>query len=282
VDLDEEERRVKSGFGVKTALSSGRASYRHNLTLDHMLQCVLESDDGVGLAAVVPAERKRELKRRELAEQNKPKVAANALSRKRPRRDAKASSSAPASSTSTPSSSSTAPAPSSSSSASGSSSSSAAQPSSRQPATARPSAVVPEPEDDPFYGLPGSAGPKVNVVQGATVGADDPVPLRSAAQGLGGFAGSVMQVPRLPPMTDLPTLVVAEDSGPIPFSAKNFRLGYLGTRELWQRDFYHMAWRAILGACDNAKLKGVIYVTGLGQKLSRGPWNTGGWLQEIV
>jgi len=82
-------------------------------------------------------------------------------------------------------------------------------------------------------------------------------------------------------MTELCVLVTAEDSGPVPFSAKNYRLGYLKTRELWLRDFFHAAWRSILNAAGDARLKGVIYVTGLGQKLSRGPWNSGGWLEEI-
>eukprot|EP00969_Alexandrium_andersonii_P374056 15485341-Alexandrium_andersonii.AAC.1 len=54
------------------------------------------------------------------------------------------------------------------------------------------------------------------------------------------------------PSMELPTLVTNEDSGPIPWATRNFRLCRLRLRELPTRDVFHMIWRVLVNGIKDA------------------------------
>ena len=58
------------------------------------------------------------------------------------------------------------------------------------------------------------------------------------------------------PILSRPCLVVHEDSGPVPFSARWFREQHLGLREISTADPWHKVWNSMFNACGDAGFKG--------------------------
>lgn len=83
-------------------------------------------------------------------------------------------------------------------------------------------------------------------------------------------------------MLDLWTWVNAEDSGPIPWAARQFLQRHLMLRQVAIRDYYHVVWRAILGGVSGAGLRGTLYMASVGHSLAHGPWEGAAWFQNLA
>ncbi len=84
------------------------------------------------------------------------------------------------------------------------------------------------------------------------------------------------------PLLSLPTLISNEDAGPVPWSARAFRLYHLKVREVAQRDVFHVIWRVLLNGAKDAGFRGVMLVTAANFNLAHGPWQGAGWWQQLL
>lgn len=75
---------------------------------------------------------------------------------------------------------------------------------------------------------------------------------------------------------ELPALVTNEGAGPVPTSARWFRLYHVRLREMPQRDPFHALWRVFVNCVAEAGMRGVMLVTGLEANFAQGPWRGGG------